>query len=128
MRNLTTTVSPHIHDGSSTRNIMLDVIIALTPSLIAATIFFGSQALALATTTVLSTVFFEMVARRIMKKDVSTVFDLSAVITGLILALSLPANTPLPIAILGSAVAIVIIKQIFGGILGRNPVNPALFG
>ena len=128
MHKVAVTASPHIHDGSNTRRIMLDVIIALTPALIAATIFFGPQVLALAATTVLSAVFFEMVTRRIMKKDVTSVFDLSAVVTGLILALSLPANTPLPLAILGSAVAIVVIKQIFGGLLGRNPINPALGG
>ena len=128
MRNLITTASPHIHDGSSTRSIMLDVIIALTPTLIAATILFGPQALVLAAVTVFSAVLFEMVAKQVMRKDITSVFDLSAVVTGLILALSMPSNIPLWLPVGGAFVSIVIVKQLLGGVLGRNPVNPALIG
>ena len=127
MPKLTVTSSPHIHDGSTTNRIMLDVIIALIPALMAAVIFFGPQALLLAVVTTSASVFFEFIFRLIMKRDTSSISDLTAVITGLLIALSLPANIPLWKAVAGAAVAIVIIKQLFGG-LGRNLFNPAMVG
>ena len=128
MRSLTMTSPPHIHNGSSARRIMIDMIIALIPALVAATILFGPQALVLAIITVLSAVLFEVVIKRIMKKDISSVFDLSAVVTGMILAFSLPASIPLGLAVIGAFVSIVIVKQLIGGKLGRNLINPALGG
>ena len=127
MRNLTVTVSPHIHDGSSTRRIMLDVIIATIPALVAATILFGPLALLLTAVTISAAVLFEWTSRRIMKRDTSSIFDLTAVITGLILALSIPANIPLWVAVISAGVAIVAVKQFFGGV-GRNLLNPAMVG
>ena len=127
MRELSVTASPHIHDGSSTKRIMLDVIIALIPALIAATIFFGPMVLLLAAVTILAAVAFEWVSRRIMKRDTSSIFDLTAIVTGLIMVLGIPANIPLWISVAGVCVAIVAIKQFFGGV-GRNLFNPALVG
>jgi len=127
MRNLTQAPSPHIHDGSTVNRIMLDVIIALTPALVAAVIFFGPLALLLVAVTIFAAVFFEWISRRMMKRDASSVFDLTAVVTGLILALGIPANVPLWIGASSAFAAIVIAKQFFGGV-GRNLLNPALIG
>lgn len=127
MGKLIVSASPHIHDGSSTSRIMLDVIIALSPAVIASTIFFGPRALLLIAVTVSVSVFSELLSRRIMKRSTDTYKDLSAVVTGLLLALSLPVTMPLWMASLGAIVAIVIVKQIFGG-LGHNFVNPAIVG
>lgn len=127
MTRLTITISPHIHDRSKTSRIMLDVIIALIPALIAAVVFFGPRALLLAAVIISSSVLFELIFRLITKRDISSIFDLSAVVTGFILALCLPANTPLLMGILASFIAIVLVKQLFGG-LGRNFLNPALIG
>ena len=127
MHKLTVTTSPHIHSGATTRRIMLDVIIALIPAQIAAVIFFGPQTLLLTATAIFAAVLFEALFRLITKRDISSIFDLSAVVTGLIFALGLPANIPLWKVVVGAAVAIVVIKQLFGG-LGRNLLNPALIG
>ena len=116
--------SPHIKDKSSTTRIMLDVIIALIPSLIVSVIRFGLHALALALVCVGSAVLSEYIARKVMKRD-NTIGDLSAVVTGLILSLNLPSTLPLWMGAFGSLVAIVVIKQFFGG-LGQNFVNPAI--
>ena len=101
--------SPHLRSGATTQKIMLDVIIALTPAAIASCILFGVQALILILTCVGSCVLAEYLSRRVMKRD-NTIFDLSAVVTGILLAFNLP---------------IVVVKQMFGGI-GQNFVNPAL--
>jgi len=106
---------------------MLDVIIALMPALIAAAILFGPRVLMVATVAVSSAVFFEIVSQAVTRRDIYSVSDLSAVVTGLILALGLPANAPVLSVVLGTGVAIVLIKQLFGG-LGRNLLNPALIG
>jgi len=127
MTKLTVTASPHIQDGSSAGRIMLDVIIALMPALIAAVIFFGPRALLLTAGTVAAAVLAEMLSRRLMKRNTDSIFDLTAVITGLLLALSLPVSMPLWMAVIGAAVAIVIVKQFFGGV-GQNFVNPAIAG
>ena len=106
---------------------MLDVIIALTPALIAATILFGPRVLLLTAVTISAAVLWEWLFRLITKRDRSSVWNLSAVVTGLVMALGIPANTPLWIAAVSAGVAIVVVKELFGG-LGRNLINPALIG
>ena len=127
MHKLTVTTSPHIHSGATTRRIMLDVIIALIPAFIAATIFFGPVVLRLAAVTISAAVLFEWIFCRIMKRDTSSIFDLTAVVTGLIMVLGIPSNTPMWISVVGVGVAIIVVKQLFGGV-GRNLFNPALVG
>ena len=118
--------SPHMRDKTTTQSIMLDVIIALVPALIAATIIFGFSALMLTLICVASCVVFEYLFRRFLKRS-NTISDLSAVVTGLLLAYNLPATLPWWMAVIGSFVSIVIVKQLFGGI-GQNFANPAIVG
>ena len=124
MEKLHVSVSPHIHGKKTTQKIMLDVIIALVPATVAAVILFGIPALLVIATCVISAVACELLFNIIVKKG-QTVSDLSAVVTGLILALNLPANIPLWQAAVGSAFAIIVVKCVFGG-LGKNIVNPAI--
>lgn len=124
MEKLHVSVSPHIHGKKTTQKIMLDVIIALVPATIAAVVLFGIPALLVIATCVISAVACELLFNIIVKKG-QTVSDLSAVVTGLILALNLPANIPLWQAAVGSAFAIILVKGVFGG-LGKNIVNPAI--
>ena len=119
-------VSPHIHGNKTTRGVMLDVIIALLPAAIAGVILFGLNALFVILTCVVSAVACEALFKFIVKKE-QTIDDLSAVVTGLLLALNLPANIPLWQAAVGSAFAIIVVKCFFGG-LGKNIVNPAITG
>lgn len=121
---LTVSASPHVRSSETTTGLMLDVIIALAPAGVAAVIIFGLPALLVIAVSVISAVLAEYVSRKVMKRD-QTIGDLSAVVTGLLLAYNLPANIPLWIAALGSIIAIVVVKQMFGGI-GQNFVNPAL--
>ena len=116
--------SPHIKSGVTTRKIMLDVIIALVPAGIASIIIFGLRALLIIAVTVASCVLSEYVSRRVMKRK-QTIGDLSAVVTGLLLAYNLPVTINPLIAAFGGVIAIVVVKQMFGGI-GQNFVNPAL--
>lgn len=116
--------SPHISSPVKTRNIMLDVIIALIPALIASVYFFGPRALALVVVTVIACVVSEYISRKVMKRP-QTIGDLSAVVTGMLLAFNYPATLPFWIAALGGVVAIVVVKQMFGG-LGHNFANPAI--
>ena len=116
--------SPHAHANSSIRRIMLDVILALLPTTAAGIWFFGLPALWTVLTCVSACVLTEALCRLAMKRE-NTVGDLSAVLTGLLLALNLPAGLPLWMAVLGSVFAIGVAKQVFGG-LGMNPFNPAL--
>ncbi len=116
--------SPHIRDNNSTRRIMLDVIIALMPTSIAACIIFGFRSAVLIAICVSTCVLLEYASRKIMKRN-TTIGDLSAVVTGLLLALNLPVDINPLIAMFGCLVAIVVVKQMFGGI-GMNFVNPAL--
>ena len=118
--------SPHIHAPGDISTIMRDVIIALIPALMASAVFFGLRAVALVATCVGTCVLGETLCRRAMGRA-NTVGDLSAVVTGLLLAFNLPPTLPFWMAVLGSLVAIVIAKQVFGG-LGYNPFNPALIG
>lgn len=116
--------SPHLRQGDSTRGIMLDVIIALIPAVVASVIIFGFRSLLVVGVTIASAALSEYVCRRAMKRK-NTTHDLSAVVTGLLLGLNLPVSINLIIAAFGSVVAIVVVKQMFGG-LGQNFVNPAL--
>ncbi len=123
-KTLKLSISPHIHSGNSTAKIMRDVIIALIPTSIAGTIIFGIRALLVIAVCVASCVLAEALFQLIVKKD-QTVGDFSAAVTGLLLALNLPANIPIWQCVIGSVFAIVIVKCLFGGI-GHNPVNPAI--
>lgn len=116
--------SPHFKGNNSTRRIMLDVIIALCPAAIAACIIFGMRSLSLIAICIATCVLLEYISRKIMKRD-TTIGDLSAVVTGLLLALNLPVDIHPLIAMFGCLIAIVVVKQMFGGI-GMNFVNPAL--
>ena len=127
---LIVTASPHITDKATTRGLMGNVIIALVPCIVASAIIFGWQALVLVAVTTASCVVFEYLYCALMKKP-NTVGDLSAVVTGIILALNLPVSMARPsviwIAVVGAFVAIVLVKELFGG-LGMNFANPALVG
>jgi electron transport complex protein RnfD len=118
--------SPHIRSEETTKKIMLDVIIALLPAFVASIYYFGAKSLLLVVASVVSAVATEYATQKIMKKPV-TINDLSAVVTGILLAFNIPASAPWWLPVLGSAFAIVVAKQIFGGI-GFNFVNPALAG
>ncbi|MBQ4118762.1 MAG: RnfABCDGE type electron transport complex subunit D [Clostridia bacterium] len=124
MGKLHISVSPHIRSSNTTQRIMLDVVISLLPAAIAGCIIFGISALWVILACVFSSVVFEALFNIITKRT-QTISDLSAVVTGLLLALNLPANTPLWQAVIGSAFAIIIVKCLFGGI-GCNLVNPAI--
>ena len=124
MNRLIVSPSPHDENYLKTSNIMLNVIIALLPAYIAGCIYFGLRVLAVGAVCVGSAVLFEYLCRKLMKRE-NTIGDLSAVVTGLILAMNLPSTIPLWIAAIGSFVAIVIVKQLFGG-LGQNFANPAI--
>ncbi|HOV69346.1 MAG TPA: RnfABCDGE type electron transport complex subunit D [Clostridia bacterium] len=116
--------SPHIRGNESTQRIMLDVIIALLPALAAGVYFFGYMALVHTAITVAACVLAEYITRKILKRD-NTVGDLSAIVTGMLLAFNLPVGAPWWMGLVGGPVAIVIVKQFFGGI-GQNFMNPAL--
>lgn len=126
MRNfLNVSNSPHIKNKTKTQNIMLDVIIAMIPIVIASALIFGVRTILVTLTAVVSCVMFEHIFCLIVKKE-TTVYDLSAVVTGMLLAFNLPSSIPLWMVMVGSFFAIIIAKQLFGGI-GQNFVNPALF-
>ncbi len=118
--------SPHTHSGASVRNIMLDVIIATIPAMLMSFWFFGFNAFRLIAVCVISCVIIEALCRKAMGRNVG-ITDLSAVVTGILLAFNLPPGLPSWMAVVGSFFAIVIAKQLFGGI-GYNPFNPALIG
>lgn len=123
---LTVSSSPHIRGNSSTADIMLDVILALMPAAFASVYFFGQRALAVILVSVISCVGFEALYGLIARKKL-TINDYSAVVTGMLLAFTLPSSTPYFMVVIGAFVAIVITKQLFGG-LGQNFMNPALIG
>lgn len=122
--NLKLSVSPHIHSGRSTANIMRDVIIALLPVTVAGTLIFGLRSLLVVAVCVLSSVLFEALFNICVKKE-QTIGDFSAALTGLLLGLNLPAIIPIWQCVVGSAFAIIVVKCLFGGI-GFNVVNPAI--
>ncbi len=121
---LIVSMSPHIIAPLSVSRVMLYVIIALLPALISGIAVFGARALTLALVCVGSSVLFEYLWNKILKKN-STISDLSAVVTGLLIALNVPVTLPYYMAIIGCLFAIIIVKQFFGG-LGHNFMNPAL--
>ena len=121
---ITVSPAPHISQKLSTQGVMLDVIIGLAPAVIAAAVFFRLQAVLVMATCVASCMFFEWICNVIRKKD-NSLCDLSAVVTGLILAMSLPPTIPLWAVVIGSGFAIIIAKMLFGG-LGSNIFNPAM--
>lgn len=116
--------SPHLKCGRTTTGIMLDVIIALIPALVASIVYFGYNAAILVAVCVGTCIVSEWLCRIIMRRD-QTVGDLSAIVTGLLLAFNLPVGLHPVMAGIGSVIAIVVVKQMFGG-LGQNFVNPAL--
>ena len=124
MNKLIVSSSPHIKTKNDTPRIMLDVIIALMPTLIAGVVLHGIRALLVVATCVVSAVVAEFLFNLVTKRE-QTIFDLSAIITGLILGLSLHANAPIWQCVIGSVFAIIVVKCLFGG-LGSNFANPAV--
>ena len=124
--NLTVSSAPHIRSGDTTRRTMLDVLIALIPALIAAVILFGLRALVLTVISAAVCVVVELLYCLVTRRK-STVGDLSAVVTGVLLAFSLPASCPYWVVAVGDAFAIIVVKGFIGG-LGQNVFNPALGG
>ena len=124
--NLTVTSAPHIRSGNTTQRTMLDVLIALIPALIAGVVIFGLRALVLTVVSAAGCVVAELIVNLVMRKK-PTVGDLSAVVTGVLLAFSLPASCPYWVVLVGDAFAIIVVKGFMGG-LGQNVFNPALGG
>ena len=128
MSKLIVSLSPHVHANDSVAANMRNVIIALVPTLLVSFYYFGLGALVVCATSVLSCVVFEwLISHFLMKQAHNTLADLSAVVTGLLLAFNLPSNLPVWLVVLGALGAIGIGKMTFGG-LGCNPFNPALVG
>lgn len=118
--------NPHVRDKGTTSRIMLDVLIALLPASMVGIYVFGIRALVLIIVTVAAAVATEAIYQKLMHKKV-TVMDCSAAVTGLLLALNLPVSLPIWMAVLGAVFAVLVVKQLFGG-LGQNFMNPALAG
>ena len=124
MNNMIVSVNPHIYAKDTTQTIMRDVLIALFPAVIASIVFFGVRALLVEVVCVAVAMACEWAFEKITHKPI-TIMDLSAAVTGLILALNLPVDIPVWQAMFGSFVAIIVVKQFFGGI-GQNFANPAI--
>lgn len=124
MNDLIVSASPHIRDNVSVRSVMRDVVIALCPAVITAIAVFGARAALVIAVCAASCVFFEWGYEKLVKRP-NTVGDMSAVVTGILLALNLPVEIPIWQAVFGCLVAIVAVKQLFGG-LGYNFANPAI--
>ena len=127
MKKLIISPAPHAHNNETITSTMMKVLIALVPAYAVSLYFFGLGALIVSLTAVASCVLFEYLIQRYLLKGKTSIFDLSAVLTGLLLAFNLPSNLPIWMIIIGSLVAIGIGKMSFGG-LGNNPFNPALVG
>ena len=123
---LIVSASPHLRSEESTTSLMANVIVALTPCVVASAIIFGWRALLVTAVSVIACVGFEWLYCKLLKKP-NPVGDLSAVVTGIILALNVPVGMPIGELIVGDFVAIIVVKQLFGGI-GMNFANPALVG
>lgn len=123
---LLVTPAPHFKDRTTTSSIMLNVLIAMLPAVVASVLIFGFHALLLEVVCVAACVIFEYLFRKICGRE-NTISDLSAAVTGLLLAFNLPANFPVWMAIIGCAASILVVKQLFGGI-GQNFANPAIVG
>lgn len=117
-------MSPHIHEKEGIAGIMLDVIIALLPAVFAGIYYFGYRAAVVVLTAIASCVLFEYFYTRLMKKK-NSVRDLSAVVTGILIGLNMPSTIPLWMVVVGSGFAILLVKQLYGG-MGKNFMNPAL--
>ena len=127
MNKLLVSPSPHIHSKDSTRSLMLDVVIALLPAVICTFVFYGWREMVVMGVSVASCVLLEWAITKYMLKKPSTIGDLSAVITGILLALNVPYTTPWWVVVIGAVIAIGVAKMSFGG-LGQNIWNPALVG
>ncbi len=125
-KKLTVSASPHVRSAQTVSGIMLNVIIAMLPALAASVWLFGPRVLLVCAVTIGTSVIAEYASRKIMKRN-NTLGDLSAVVTGLLLAFNLPVSIPLWQAAIGAVAAIVVVKQCFGGI-GQNFLNPAITG
>ncbi|MDL2288405.1 RnfABCDGE type electron transport complex subunit D [Oscillospiraceae bacterium OttesenSCG-928-F05] len=123
-RPLIVSSSPHTRTDENTRSIMLDVIIALTPALVLAVYYFGFRALLLTLVSVAACITFEFLWQKLMKKTIA-VGDLSAIVTGMLIAYNIPASAPYWLPVVGALFAIIVVKQLYGGI-GKNFMNPAL--
>lgn len=119
--------NPHIHSAVSTKSLMRDVVIALLPAIAVSVLFYGWSELLILGVSVASCVLLEWAITRWLLKKPSTVGDLSAVVTGLLLAMNLPSTTPWWVVFIGALVAIGVAKMTFGG-LGQNVFNPAITG
>lgn len=126
MSNLIVGISPHIRSRNSTQRIMMDVCLALLPALVASVIIFGPRAILLTAVSVAACVLSEFVWEKCMKQKI-TISDLSAVVTGILIAYNVPVEMPVWQMIIGDVFAIIIVKMLFGG-LGCNFMNPALVG
>ena len=124
---LTVSGSPHVHGDSSVKKIMYTVVIAMVPAMLVSVYFFGLDALRVLVISSLSCLFFEWLIQKYLIKGPVTIFDGSALITGILLAFNVPSNLPTWIIIVGAFAAIGMAKMSFGG-LGKNPFNPALVG
>ena len=127
MSNFTISPSPHVHGGDSVEKNMYGVLIALVPTFIFSIVFFGLGAILVTLTSVAACLVFEYVIQKYLMKQRPTIWDGSAIITGVLLAFNLPSSLPLWIVVIGALVAIGIGKMSFGG-LGNNIFNPALVG
>ena len=127
MNKLLVSPSPHLHTKTSTKSLMRDVVIALIPAVVVSVLFYGWSELLILGVSVASCVMLEYLITRYMLKKACTIGDMSAVVTGILLALNLPSTTPWWIVLIGSVVAIGVAKMTFGG-LGQNVFNPALVG
>ena len=127
MDKLIVSPNPHIHAATSTRSLMRDVIIALCPAIVVSVLFYGWSELLILAVSVASCVILEWAITRFLLRRPSTVGDLSAVVTGLLLAMNLPSTTPWWIVFIGAVIAIGVAKMTFGGI-GQNVFNPAITG
>ncbi|MBP3360808.1 MAG: RnfABCDGE type electron transport complex subunit D [Clostridia bacterium] len=126
MEKLIVSSSPHIHTDNTVSKVMGDVLIALVPACIAGVLFFGFRSAVVILTAVAACIIFEWLFQKATHRE-TTVSDLSAAVTGVLLGLNLPVSIPLWMVLVGSAFAIIIVKQLYGG-LGKNFLNPALAG
>ena len=127
MDKLLVSPSPHLHTKTSTKSLMRDVVIALLPAVLASVLFYGWSELLVLGVSVASCVLLEFLITKYLLKGACTIGDWSAVITGVLLALNLPATTPWWVVFIGAVVAIGVAKMTFGG-LGQNLFNPAIVG
>ena len=127
MEKLLVSPSPHLHTKTSTKSLMRDVVIALRPAVLVSVLFYGWSELLILGVSVASCVLLEYLITKYLLKKTCTVGDMSAVVTGVLLALNLPATTPWWVVFIGAVVAIGVAKMTFGG-LGQNLFNPAIVG